>query len=165
MLYIWINPVTTMAKRLKIKRKRGPVRANKVSFDGINFASGLEKHMYIALKKAKIKAKYEGQTYVVQEGFEFDVKSYERQGNGKGEFRNRGEKKILPIKYTPDFISDSFIIECKGRANESFPLRWKMFKKYVKAHMPHVIIYKPQNQKECNEVIELITLHKKINEK
>ena len=154
-----------MAKRLKIKRKRGPVRANKVSFDGINFASGLEKHMYIALKKAKIKAKYEGQTYVVQEGFEFDVKSYERQGNGKGEFRNRGEKKILPIKYTPDFISDSFIIECKGRANESFPLRWKMFKKYVKAHMPHVIIYKPQNQKECNEVIELITLHKKINEK
>jgi len=165
MLYIWINPVTTMAKRLKIKRKRGPVRANKVSFDGINFASGLEKHMYIALKKAKIKAKYEGQTYVVQEGFEFDVKSYERQGNGKGEFRNRGEKKILPIKYTPDFISDSFIIECKGRANESFPLRWKMFKKYVKVHMPHVIIYKPQNQKECNEVIELITLHKKINEK
>ena len=154
-----------MAKRLKIKRKRGPVRANKVSFDGINFASGLEKHMYIALKKAKIKAKYEGQTYVVQEGFEFDVKSYERQGNGKGDFINRGEKKILPIKYTPDFISDSFIIECKGRANESFPLRWKMFKKYVKAHMPHVIIYKPQNQKECNEVIELITLHKKINEK
>ena len=149
----------------KYKKKRGPVRANKVSFDGINFASGLEKHMYIALKKAKIKAKYEGQTYVVQEGFEFDVKSYERQGNGKGEFRNRGEKKILPIKYTPDFISDSFIIECKGRANESFPLRWKMFKKYVKVHMPHVIIYKPQNQKECNEVIELITLHKKINEK
>ena len=154
-----------MAKRLKIKRKRGPVRANKVSFDGINFASGLEKYMYIALKKAKIKAKYEGQTYVVQQGFEFDVKSYERQGNGKGDFINRGEKKILPIKYTPDFISDSFIIECKGRANESFPLRWKMFKKYVKAHMPHVIIYKPQNQKECNEVIELITLHNKINEK
>ena len=154
-----------MAKRLKIKRKRGPVRAKKVSFDGINFASGLEKHMYIALKKAKIKAKYEGQTYVVQQGFEFDVKSYERQGNGKGDFINRGEKKILPIKYTPDFISDSFIIECKGRANESFPLRWKMFKKYVKVHMPHVIIYKPQNQKECNEVIELITLHKKINEK
>jgi hypothetical protein len=143
----------------KISRKRGPVRAKKVSFDGINFASGLEKHMYVALKKAKIKAKYEGQTYVVQEGFEFDVKSYERQGNGKGEFKNRGEKKILPIKYTPDFVSDSFIIECKGRANESFPLRWKMFKKYVKAHMPHVIIYKPQNQKECGEVVELITKH------
>jgi len=141
----------------KYKRKRGPVRAKKVSFDGINFASGLEKYMYLALKRAKIKADYEGKTYVVQDGFEFNNKSYERQGNGKGDFRNRGEKKILPIKYTPDFVSSSFIIECKGRANESFPLRWKMFKKYVKAHMPHVIIYKPQNQKECDRVIELIT--------
>jgi len=141
----------------KYKRKRGPVRAKKVSFDGINFASGLEKYMYLALKNAKIKADYEGKTYIVQDGFEFNNKSYERQGNGKGDFRNRGEKKILPIKYTPDFVSSSFIIECKGRANESFPLRWKMFKKYVKAHMPHVIIYKPQNQKECDRVIELIT--------
>jgi|TARA_R110000823_G_scaffold26788_1_gene78018 hypothetical protein len=141
----------------KYKRKRGPVRAKKVSFDGINFASGLEKYMYLALKRAKIKADYEGETYVVQDGFEFNNKSYERQGNGKGDFRNRGEKKILPIKYTPDFVSSSFIIECKGRANESFPLRWKMFKKYVKVHMPHVIIYKPQNQKECDRVIELIT--------
>ena len=138
-------------------KKRGPVRAKKVTFDGIQFASGLEKYMYIALKKAKLKAKYEGQTYVVQEGFEFNVTSYERQANGKGEFKDRGNKKILPIKYTPDFVSTSFIIECKGRANESFPLRWKMFKKYLKAHLPHVIIYKPQNQKECDEVISLIT--------
>ena len=38
-------------------------------------------------------------------------------------------KKYLPIKYTPDFIGDNFIIETKGRANESFPMRWKLFKK------------------------------------
>ena len=140
----------------KIRRKRGPVRSKKVTFDGIKFASGLEKYMYIALKKAKIKARYEGQTYIIQEGFEFKNKSYERQANGKGQMVNRGGKKILPIKYTPDFISDSFIIECKGRANESFPLRWKMFKKYVKANLKHVTLYKPQNQKECDEVINLI---------
>ena len=148
-----------MKKRIRgrIKRKRGPVVSKKVTHDGIKFASGLEKYMYIALKKAKLKAKYEGQTYIVQDGFEFKTTSYERQSNGKGEFKDRGNKKILPIKYTPDFISDSFIIECKGRANESFPLRWKMFKKYVKVNMPHVTIYKPQNQKECDKVIELIT--------
>ena len=87
----------------------------------------------------------------------FDVDSYERQGNGKGDMVNRGQKKILNIKYTPDFISDSFIIECKGRANESFPIRWKMFKKYVKNNLSHVTLYKPQNQKECDEVIQLIT--------
>ena len=46
----------------RFKRKKGPVRSKKVKHDGIQFASGLEKHMYIALKKAKIKAQYEGQT-------------------------------------------------------------------------------------------------------
>ena len=142
------------------KRKKGPVRSKKVTFDGIQFASGLEKYMYQALKKAKIKSEYEGQTYELQEGFMFDVDSYERQGNGKGDMVNRGRKKILNIKYTPDFISDSFIIECKGRANESFPIRWKMFKKYVKERIPHVTLYKPQNQKECDKVVELIIKNK-----
>ena len=146
-----------MRRGFRRSKKRGPVRANKVTFDGIKFASGLEKYMYVALKNAKIKSKYEGETYVLQEGFEFKNESYERQSNGKGEMVNRGQKKILNIKYTPDFVSDSFIIECKGRANESFPIRLKMFKKYVKNNLPHVILYKPQNQKECDEVIELIT--------
>ena len=144
----------------KYSKKRGPVRAKKVSFDGIQFASGLEKYMYQALKNAKIKAEYEGKTYVLQESFVFEVDSYERQANGKGDLVNRGQKKILNIKYTPDFISDSFIIECKGRANESFPLRWKMFKKYVNDNLKHVILYKPQNQKECDKVIELIIKNK-----
>ncbi len=151
-----------MKKRIRgrLKRKHGPVQAKKVVCDGIKFASGLEKYMYLALKKAKIKAKYEGKTYIIQEGFEFDNQSYERQSNGKGEFKNRGNKKILPIKYTPDFVSSSFIIECKGRANESFPMRWKLFKKYVKVNLPRVTLYKPQNQKECDTVIELITKNK-----
>ena len=48
-------------KRRKNKQ-RGPVRAKKVICDGITFASGLEKYMYKALKKAKIKAEYEGCT-------------------------------------------------------------------------------------------------------
>ena len=116
----------------KFKRKRGPVRSKKVTFDGITFASGLERYMYQVLKKNKIHALYEGATFVLQESFMFDNESFERQSNGKGDMVNRGCKKILNIKYTPDFVSDSFIIECKGRANESFPMRWKMFKKYVK---------------------------------
>ncbi len=143
---------------MKRKRnKKGPVRAKKVVYDGITFASGLEKYMYRALKKAKVKAEYEGRTYTIQSGFEFNMDSYERQSNGKGEFKNRGNKKILPIKYTPDFIGDGFIIECKGRANESFPMRWKLFKGYVNTVQPYVTLYKPQNQKECDQVIELIT--------
>ena len=142
----------------KRHKKRGPVRSKKVVCDGITFASGLEKYMYLALKKAKIKADYEGETFTLIDGFEFDTTSYERQSNGKGEFKNRGDKKILPIRYTPDFVSlgNEFIIECKGRANESFPMRWKLFKRFINRCYPHVTLYKPQNQKECDQVIELI---------
>ena len=70
---------------MKKRRKRGPVRAKKVTYDGIQFASGLERYMYQALKKAKIHALYEGSTFTLQEGFMFDIESYERQSNGKGE--------------------------------------------------------------------------------
>ena len=144
----------------RFKRKKGPVVSKKVTYDGIKFASGLEKYMYVALKNANIHAVYEGATFVLQEDFIFNIDSYERQANGKGQMVNRGQKKIQNIKYTPDFVSDSFIIECKGRANESFPLRWKMFKKHVKERIPHVTLYKPQNQKECDAVIELIIKNK-----
>lgn len=142
----------------KVNRKKGPVRAKKVVHDGITFASGLEKYMYEALKKSGIKADYEGACYTLFEGFMFDNESYERQSNGKGNMVNRGNKKVLPIKYTPDFVcvNGSFIIECKGRANETFPIRWKMFKKYVNENLSGVTLYKPQNQKECDLVIENI---------
>ena len=138
------------------RRKKKPVQSKKITYDGINFASGLERYMYMALKNAKIKAKYEGETFVLVNGFDFNNESYERQSNGRGEFRNRGSKKVLPIKYTPDFIGDKFIIETKGRANESFPMRWKLFKKLITESFPDYTLYKPQNQKECDRVVELI---------
>ena len=145
----------------KKRRKKGPVRSKKVLYDGITFASNLEKYMYQALKKARIRADYEGQTYTLIDGFEFKTPSYERQTNGKGEFTNRGCKKIQPIKYTPDFIGKKFIIETKGRANESFPMRWKLFKRFINRCYPCVTVYKNQKQKESDEVKVGIIKNKK----
>ncbi|MCS5550864.1 MAG: DUF1064 domain-containing protein [Gammaproteobacteria bacterium] len=162
----WIdNTKRLLAVKINRKKgKRGPVRSKKVTHDGITFASGLEKYMYIALKKAKIKAAYEGETYQLLDSFHFENESFERQANGKGDMINRGSKKVLGIKYTPDFIAEDFIIETKGRANESFPIRWKLFKSYVKDKLPHVTLYKPQNQKECDKVVELILEKRKNND-
>ena len=145
-----------------LRKKRGPVRSKKKIVDGIEFKSGLEAYMYKALKDAKIKAKYEGETYELIPSFSFNNKVYERQSNGKGEYKNRGNKKILNIKYTPDFIGSNFIIECKGRANETFPIRWKLFKMYLYHTRSEVTLYKPQNQKECDETVSLILGNKKI---
>ncbi len=150
-------------KKRSFKRKKGPVQSKKITYDNITFASGLERYMYMALKKAKIKALYEGETFELLESFNFPFESYERCGNSKGDYKNRGNKKILNIKYTPDFVGRGFIIETKGRANESFPLRWKMFKKLVSENkIEPFVLYKPQNQKECDKTVELIL--KKIKE-
>ena len=139
------------------KKKKGPVRSNKVICDGITFASGLEKYMHQALKKAKIKALYEGETFELIEGFDFCHDAFERCANGKGAYKNRGNKKILNITYTPDFIGKGFVIETKGRANESFPMRWKLFKKLMNDRkIGAFTLYKPQNQKECDETVKLI---------
>jgi hypothetical protein len=148
----------------KISRKKGPVVAKKVIYNGITFASGLEKYMYKALKSADIDFKYEGYTYELVPAFSFANSCVERQSNGKGDFINRGNKKVLNLKYTPDFVGSDFIIETKGRANESFPLRWKLFKKWMHDNNDERTLYKPQTQSECDETIRLILLERSMKQ-
>lgn len=143
-------------KRFKKSKKKGPVRAKKASADGIQFRSGLEKHTYLALKEAGLYEMYEVEVFQIIDGFTLPNLSIEKQANGKGEFVNRGGKKILGIKYTPDFTGFDYIIECKGRANESFPIRWKLFKRWLVNNGETRTLYKPQNQKDVAIMIKLI---------
>jgi len=140
----------------KRSRKKGPVQAKKITYDGINFASGLERYTYMALKKEKLFEGYENEVFQLIEGFNFENEAYEKQANGKGDYTDRGQKKILGIKYTPDFTGKDYIIECKGRANESFPLRWKLFKLWLNNNKDGRTCYKPQNQKEVDRTIQII---------
>ncbi len=137
-------------------KKKGPVQAKKITYDGINFASGLERYTYMALKKEKLFEGYENEVFQLIEGFNFENEAYEKQANGKGDYTDRGQKKILGIKYTPDFVGKDYIIECKGRANESFPIRWKLFKLWLTKNKIGKTLYKPQNQKEVDRTIQLI---------
>jgi hypothetical protein len=141
---------------IKKSKKKGPVVAKKVMYNGITFASGLEKFMYKSLKDAKIDFRYESESFELLPSFNFKNECYERQSNGKGDFINRGDKKVLNIKYTPDFVGEDFIIETKGRANESFPLRWKMFKYLMHLMNDNRTLYKPQNQDQCLKTVKLI---------
>jgi len=142
-------------------KKKGPVQSKKISYDGINFASGLEKYTYLALKENKLFEGYENEVFHLVESFNFRNISFEKQANGKGDYTNRGQKKILGIKYTPDFVGEDYIIECKGRANESFPIRWKLFKLWLTNNKTGKTLYKPQNQKEVDQTMILIKENRK----
>ena len=141
--------------RRKKSKKRGPVVAKGVKCDGLTFKSGLERSMYLALKEAKLFEGYENESFELIEGCVIPNRVYERQANGKGDFKLRSSQ-VRKISYTPDFCGKTFIIECKGRPNESFPIRYKLFKKKLYEMGDNRPLFKPQNKKECLEVINIL---------
>lgn len=136
----------------------------KISYDGFKFQSGLERYCYQQLKKEKLFDGYEQEVFTLVEGFAFSNECYSRTMANKGDFTNRGGKKVLAIRYTPDFTGEDFIIECKGFANESFPMRWKLFKLWLTKNQDGRTLYKPSNQKEVDRVIEIIKEKRKLNQ-
>lgn len=145
--------------RRRTTKRRQITRSTKAKEDGIEFASKLELHMYRLLKKAKIKNQYEGRTFTIINSCQFPMSSYEKTKTKKV-LHDRGNKKLLGIKYTPDFIDvqdpPRFIIETKGNPNESFPMRWKLFKMHLVNEGIKTNLFMPRNQKDCEEVIAIL---------
>ena len=144
-------------KKKKYAKRKGKTKvknARKTLYDGKEFKSNLELYCYKLLKEAKISVKYEENTFIIFDAMVYPLACYE--GTTK-KLYNKGSK-IRPITYTPDFVDPNgkFIIETKGYANESFPLRWKLFKKHLKDNNHHYVLFMPRNKKQVDEVIELI---------
>lgn len=122
--------------------------------DGINFRSTLEAFCYSKLKAANITAEYETKKFLLLEGFHYPEARFE--DNGKTGYINRTEQKVRDITYTPDFVDPKgrWIIECKGYANERFPMKWKMFMEHLmKSGEPLPLLFVPRNQ---NQVLATI---------
>ena len=107
-----------------MKKQGGRVKnATSVDKYGIHFRSKLELYTYEAFMKAGIPVKYEPKHFTLLPKFEY-----------------LGEK-IRPITYLPDFIGKGFVVECKGLIGDSFPLRYKLFKYYLKRHRSKMTCY------------------------
>ena len=118
---------------------KGKVKnATAVDKYGLHFRSKLELYTYEAFMKAKIPVKYEPKHFTLLPKFEW-----------------MGEK-IRPITYLPDFVGRGFIVECKGLITDSFPLRWKLFKYYLKKHHSKAKLYLVRNHKQVDEMVEEI---------
>lgn len=122
-----------MKKLKKQKTNRG---GTKIEYNGIKFRSKLEAYCYKKLKEANIYAEYEQHRYTLLPSFKFDNKT------------------IRAITYLPDFVGKNFVIECKGYANESFPLREKLFKYYLTKNEPHMQYFLVKTQKQIDALID-----------
>ena len=122
---------------------KGKVRnATKVDAYGLHFRSKLELYTYEAFMKAGIPVKYEPKHFTLLPKFEIF-----------------GER-VRAITYLPDFIGRykkrTFVVECKGLMGDSFPLRWKLFKHYLKRKRSKMRYYIVRNHKQVDELIESI---------
>ena len=146
-----------MVKKSKVRN------ATKVEKYGIKFKSQLECYTYEAFIKAGIPVKYEPKHFVLLPGFEFDKlrvwdgiikinkKGKKTHSGTEGNFKSSST--VNPITYCPDFIGDGFIIECKGLVTDSFPLRWKIFKYYLKQENKDYKLFLVRNQKQVDEMV------------
>lgn len=136
------------------------IKSKKISIDGINFASRLEGSMYKLLKENNIDFKYESESYTLSDSFVFSNDYYARLASGKGDFINRGHKKVLSMSYKPDFVIRHngyyAIVETKGLPTEAYNMRMKLFKASLIRDNIQCDIFVPQTQKECIETINQI---------
>ena len=130
------------------------IKSKKASYNGIEFQSLLEKRMYQLLHEEEIPVEYEEHSFTVFDAWVYPQACYE--GTPK-KLYNKGSK-VRSITYTPDFVDPNgkWIIETKGYANESFPLRWKLFKRHLKENNLAYVLFMPRNKTQCLEVLELI---------
>lgn len=147
-----------MAIRKKTTRKKGRKLINSVksSHNGIEFDSKLELFMYKRLKEEGIDFTYNEIKYLLIPSFKYPKDIFEPKKVKEKELVSKTT--IRKMEYTPDFVgpNESWIIETKGRANESFPLRWKMFKHKMLERDEPPVLFLPRNQHECEQVITIL---------
>ncbi|NBP01370.1 MAG: DUF1064 domain-containing protein [Proteobacteria bacterium] len=146
---------------VKIKRgAKGRIKSQSKVVDGIQFKSMLEVFTYRKLKEHDLNFEYEGTSFTIMEGFHYPEVSWENRTNGA--FEDKSKSSVRGITYTPDFIgyddnrNMTWVIECKGFANDRFPNTWKMFKALLVKTNNCVPLYLPKNQKQVLEVISMI---------
>ena len=128
------------------------------------YANGLEKHCGDSLKLAGFEFNYEDK-FTIMEGFKYPSPYFKATPKSK-ELKDVSSRAILPITYKPDFHlpNEKVIIETKGfvRANDSFPLRWKIFMNYLMSEeMSDYSLFIPRNKKQVNDIIDILNQWKK----
>lgn len=142
------------------KKGEGKIKnAKALSYKGIEFKSKLEMFTYMKLIEAGItNFKYEEDKFTLLEPFQYNNESIEVT---KDKQFVAISNNIRATTYLPDFTcidpnGKGWIIECKGYANDAFPIKWKRFKEYLVNNGYDITLYKPNNQQNVLKTITMI---------
>ena len=143
--------MTSLVENKKIRN------ATATTYNNINFKSKLEESIYKTLLSAGFKPNYEKLKFVLWEGFKPTVPFYNRS---KSKVFKQETTKLQDITYTPDFTFKYkdllVIVEVKGVENDTFPIKKKMFRKWLEGHHPKSIYFEIYTKKQLLQAVEII---------
>lgn len=131
-------------------------------YEGIHFKSELERSVYKRLLKNGITPRYEAEVFTIWDGFKPTVPFYDiRKVRGKPIRKNHlNMERLDDITYTPDFTfihnGTKIIIEAKGKENDQFPLRKKLFRAYLETVDYPVIYAEIFTLRQLDEFLEVL---------
>lgn len=133
--------------------------ATKVQYNNILFNSKIELMVYKTLVEKGFSPEYEPQKFTVFEGYKPTVPFYTINKNTKELSLNN--VKQIAITYTPDFILRYkewiIIIEVKGKMNDVYPYKRKMFRKFLEENTKgNILFFEVYTKKNVLQMIEII---------
>lgn len=140
------------------KSNKKILNAKPLTVNGIAFKSRLEVMVYTELKKAGFKPKYEPYTYVLWKGFKPTVPFYDVDKDTK--MLKLNDKKIIDIKYTPDFRFEhngkTIYVEAKGKENDVYYIKKKLFRNYLETTEKDSLYFEIHTKKQLLQAINII---------
>lgn len=134
------------------------LNATPLEYDGIQFKSKLEKMAYQTLRESGLPAEYEPKKFIIWEGFKPTVPFYDKDKVTR--MLKLDDKKIISMSYTPDFLIKYngylVVLEMKGALNDTYPIKRKMFRKWLEENEPKSIYFEIYTKKQLLQAIEII---------
>lgn len=134
------------------------INASPLEYDGISFKSKLEKMAYQTLKEQGFPVLYEPKKFIIWEGFRPNIPFYNKDASTR--MLKMDSKKVIDISYTPDLMFEYnnhlIIIEMKGFENNTYPLKKKIFRKWLESNYPNSIYFEIFTKKQLLQAIDII---------
>ncbi len=132
-------------------------------YNGLKFKSLLEVTTYKELLQEGFNVLYEPETFILWKGFKPTIPFYDKDKQTK--MLKRNDKKIIDIKYTPDFMfvykGLTIFMETKGIENDVFYIKKKLFREYLEKERQHNPGFRPlyfeiYNKRQLIQAINII---------
>lgn len=139
------------------RKKKGKINSTSKTYKGIKYKSLLEMDFAKKADKAGIPFEYEKKSFTLLDKITLEFGEY--YGKWGKNFIKRTPD-VDNLTYTPDFIYDTgsvfVVVETKGHANESYPLRRKLFFHYMERSCNKYIFFEPRTNTDNTAVIEIV---------